>query len=92
VAGWFDGRSQSPEHFVMTVSAAPITGFVEGWSLGDAVYFTFITGRTIGYGDLVPRLDDKLRAGSLATDQGKLGAIVICCFGVRCVFYAQTAA
>jgi hypothetical protein len=32
-----------------------LTGLVEGWSLGDAVYFTFITGLTIGYGDLVPR-------------------------------------
>ena len=32
-----------------------LTGFVEGWSIGDAVYFTFITGLTIGYGDLVPR-------------------------------------
>ena len=32
-----------------------LTGFVEGWPLGDAVYFTFITGLTIGYGDLVPR-------------------------------------
>jgi hypothetical protein len=32
-----------------------LAGFVEGWSLGDAVYFTFITGLTIGYGDLVPR-------------------------------------
>ena len=25
-----------------------VTGFVEGWSLGDAVYFTFITGLKIG--------------------------------------------
>jgi hypothetical protein len=32
-----------------------LAGFVEGWSLGDAVYFTLITGLTIGYGDLVPR-------------------------------------
>jgi len=27
----------------------------ERWSLGDGLYFTFITGLTIGYGDLVPR-------------------------------------
>jgi hypothetical protein len=32
-----------------------LIGFVEGWSLGDAVYFTFVTGLTIGYGDNVPR-------------------------------------
>src|SRR5262245_6919031 len=32
-----------------------LTGFVEGWSLGDAIYFTFITGLSIGYGDFVPR-------------------------------------
>jgi hypothetical protein len=32
-----------------------VIGFVEGWSVGDAVYFTFVTGLTIGYGDLVPR-------------------------------------
>jgi voltage-gated potassium channel len=32
-----------------------VIGFVEGWSVGDAVYFTFVTGLTIGYGDIVPR-------------------------------------
>jgi hypothetical protein len=32
-----------------------LTGFIEGWPLGHTVYFTFITGLTIGYGDLVPR-------------------------------------
>ena len=37
------------------VALGLLTGLVEGWSLGDAVYFTFITGLTIGYGDLVPR-------------------------------------
>jgi hypothetical protein len=32
-----------------------LIGFLEGWSFGDAIYFTFITGLTIGYGDIVPR-------------------------------------
>jgi hypothetical protein len=32
-----------------------LIGFVEGWSAGDALYFTFVTGLTIGYGDIVPR-------------------------------------
>jgi hypothetical protein len=31
-----------------------LVGYFEGWRLGDAVYFTFVTGLTIGYGDLVP--------------------------------------
>ncbi|MGQ0581268.1 MAG: potassium channel family protein [Reyranella sp.] len=29
-------------------------GVLEGWSVGDSFYFTFVTGLTIGYGDLVP--------------------------------------
>ena len=32
-----------------------LIGFLEAWSFGDAIYFTFITGLTIGYGDIVPR-------------------------------------
>ena len=32
-----------------------LIGFLEGWVAGDAVYFTFVTGLIIGYGDLVPR-------------------------------------
>ncbi len=31
-----------------------VIGFLEGWSVGDSLYFTFVTGITIGYGDLVP--------------------------------------
>ncbi len=29
-------------------------GIMEGWGIGDSIYFAFITGLTIGYGDLVP--------------------------------------
>ena len=32
-----------------------LVSFLERWPVGDAVYFTFVTGLTIGYGDLVPR-------------------------------------
>ena len=28
---------------------------IEGWSHGDGLYFAFVSGLTIGYGDLVPK-------------------------------------
>lgn len=31
-----------------------LIGYIEGWGIGDALYFTFVTGLTIGYGDLTP--------------------------------------
>lgn len=37
------------------VALGLLIGFIEGWSVGDALYFTFVTGLTIGYGDIVPR-------------------------------------
>jgi voltage-gated potassium channel len=37
------------------VALGLLIAVVEGWSIGDAVYFTFVTGLTIGYGDIVPR-------------------------------------
>ena len=32
-----------------------VAGIIEQWSLGESIYFTCITGLTIGYGDLVPK-------------------------------------
>lgn len=30
-------------------------GFIEGWPMTDSLYFAFVSGLTIGYGDLVPK-------------------------------------
>lgn len=32
-----------------------VIGRIEGWGLGDAAYFAFVSGLTIGYGDLAPK-------------------------------------
>jgi hypothetical protein len=47
--------------------------WVERWSLGDGVYFTFVTGLTIGYGDLVPH---RFLSRFLAILIGLLGTVV----------------
>jgi uncharacterized membrane protein YjjP (DUF1212 family) len=35
--------------------AGAIVGVLEGWGIWQGIYFAFITGLTIGYGDLAPR-------------------------------------
>jgi len=41
------------------IGAMVATGFVvcelEHWSQGEGIYFAFVSGLTIGYGDLVPK-------------------------------------
>jgi hypothetical protein len=32
-----------------------VVALLEGWPLTDGVYFAFVSGLTIGYGDLVPK-------------------------------------
>jgi ion channel len=39
---------------VIQLALGVMVGFLERWPVGDAVYFTFVTGLMIGYGDLVP--------------------------------------
>jgi hypothetical protein len=38
------------------VGCGLLAGRIEGWSLTDALYFTCVTGLTIGYGDLTPHV------------------------------------
>jgi tryptophan-rich sensory protein len=30
-------------------------GLIEGWSVGESIYFAFVSGLTIGYGDIAAR-------------------------------------
>ncbi len=32
-----------------------VVGLIEGWSIQDSLYFAFVSGLTIGYGDFAPR-------------------------------------
>jgi len=39
----------------LIVGLGLIAGLVEGWRIQDSIYFAFVSGLTIGYGDLAPR-------------------------------------
>ena len=39
----------------LIVGLGVIAGLVERWSLQESIYFAFVSGLTIGYGDLAPR-------------------------------------
>jgi hypothetical protein len=33
-----------------------VIGLIEGWSIQESIYFAFVSGLTIGYGDFAPKL------------------------------------
>ena len=39
----------------LMVTMGIVVGLREGWSLNESIDFSFVTGLTIGYGDLAPR-------------------------------------
>jgi len=40
---------------VFKASVGAIVGLLEGWSIWQGIYFAYVTGLTIGYGDLAPK-------------------------------------
>jgi len=50
-----------------------VVGLIEDWPLRDSFYFTFVSGLTIGYGDLVPKT---LLARTLAIAIGVTGVLM----------------
>lgn len=50
-----------------------VVGLREGWSVQDSIYFAFVSGLTIGYGDLAPTA---LLTRALAIAIGVCGVLV----------------
>jgi hypothetical protein len=40
---------------VVIVVLGLVVGLIEGWSVQESIYFAFVSGLTIGYGDLAPK-------------------------------------
>ena len=59
--------------FLAMMGAGLIIGRVENWRVDEALYFTFVTGLTIGYGDYAPQ---HLLTRLLAVSIGFAGIVV----------------
>lgn len=57
----------------LIVGLGMIVGVIEGWSLQESVYFAFVSGLTIGYGDFAPTT---LVTRALAVVIGVCGVLV----------------
>ena len=68
---------------VLMVALGIVIGWREGWTLFDGVYFAFVSGLTIGYGDLVPKqpLSRALAIGIGLTGVLMVGLIVAIAVG-----------
>ena len=72
------------------LSLGVLVGTIEGWPMRDGAYFTFVTGLTIGYGDLVPR---HFSSRLVAVTIGFLGILVtglVAAVAVRALQEART--
>ena len=57
----------------LMVGLGLVIGLREGWSVQEAIYFTFISGLSIGYGDFVPKF---FLTRALAIGIGVCGVLV----------------
>ena len=58
---------------VVMIALGLLIGLREGWSIQDSIYFAFVSGLTIGYGDLVPKT---LLTRTLAMGIGVCGVLL----------------
>ena len=55
------------------IALGAVIGLRERWSIQESIYFAFVSGLTIGYGDLVPKT---LLTRALAIAIGLCGVLV----------------
>ena len=58
---------------VLMIALGVVIGLRESWSMQESIYFAFVSGLTIGYGDLVPKT---LLTRALAVGIGVCGILL----------------
>ncbi|WP_415773366.1 potassium channel family protein [Pseudomonas sp. LB3P38] len=78
--------------FFLIVLFGLIISYLEGWDLFDGIYFGFVTGLTIGYGELVPKLGVSRILAILLGFNGVLMTAIFAAISVRAIEVAVRAA
>jgi hypothetical protein len=78
--------------FFLIVLFGLIISYLEGWDLLDGIYFGFVTGLTIGYGELVPKLGVSRILAILLGFNGVLMTAIFAAISVRAIEVAVRAA
>ena len=58
---------------LLIIGLGVVVGLLEGWSVHESIYFAFVSGLTIGYGDLAPQ---SLLTRALAIAIGVCGVLL----------------
>jgi len=70
---------------IVIISCGLIISYLEGWDPFDGIYFGFVTGLTIGYGELVPKLPLSRILAILLGFNGVLLTAIFAAISVRAI-------
>lgn len=70
---------------IVIVTCGLIISYLEGWDAFDGIYFGFVTGLTIGYGELVPKLPMSRILAILLGFNGVLLTAIFAAISVRAI-------
>jgi len=73
----------------LIIALGVVIGLIEGWALYESIYFAFVTGLTIGYGDLAPKAPLTRALAILIGVCGVLVTALVAAVAVRAVAAAR---